>query len=109
MKPPGRARGRQQGPNGEEIGLSVDPRRPAETLAVVEGFLRILGDPPAGTEHDRLADLLSASTAGVPGSRPVAHPNRSKRALAVLRWDGPCRPAGSPRGHVVNDHDRRCY
>ena len=28
-----------------------------------EGFLRILGDPPAGTEHDRLADLLSASTA----------------------------------------------
>jgi AcrR family transcriptional regulator len=35
-------------------------------FAVREGFLRILGDPPAGTEHDRLADLLSASTA--PGS-----------------------------------------
>jgi AcrR family transcriptional regulator len=32
-------------------------------FAVREGFLRILGDPPAGTEHDRLADLLSASTA----------------------------------------------
>jgi AcrR family transcriptional regulator len=32
-------------------------------FAVREGFLRILGDPPAGTEHDRLADLLRASTA----------------------------------------------
>ena len=32
-------------------------------FAVREGFLRSLGDPPAGTEHDRLADLLSASTA----------------------------------------------
>ena len=32
-------------------------------FAVREGFLRILGDPPAGTEHDRLADLLSARTA----------------------------------------------
>ena len=28
-------------------------------LAVREGFLRILGDPPAGTEHDQLAELLS--------------------------------------------------
>jgi AcrR family transcriptional regulator len=32
-------------------------------FAVREGFLRILGDPPAGTDYDRLADLLSASTA----------------------------------------------
>lgn len=32
-------------------------------FAVREGFLRILGDPPAGTEHDRLADLLTANTA----------------------------------------------
>jgi hypothetical protein len=32
-------------------------------FAVCEGFPRILGDPLAGTEHDRLADLLSASTA----------------------------------------------
>ena len=30
-------------------------------FAVREGFLRILGDPPAGTEHDRLAEMLSAS------------------------------------------------
>ena len=35
-------------------------------FAVREGFLRILGDPPAGTEHDRLAGLLSASTAPSP-------------------------------------------
>lgn len=32
-------------------------------FAVREGFLRMLGDPPSGAEHDRLADLLSASTA----------------------------------------------
>ena len=32
-------------------------------FAVREGFLRILGDPPAGAEPDRLAQLLSANTA----------------------------------------------
>jgi len=32
-------------------------------FAVHEGFLRILGDPPAGAEHDRLAQMLSANTA----------------------------------------------
>ncbi len=32
-------------------------------FAVREGFLRILGDPPGGAEHDRLAELLTASTA----------------------------------------------
>jgi AcrR family transcriptional regulator len=32
-------------------------------FAVSEGFLRILGDPPAGAEHDRLAEMLSARTA----------------------------------------------
>ena len=35
-------------------------------FAVREGFLRILGEPPAGAEHDRLAETLSASTAPVP-------------------------------------------
>ena len=30
-------------------------------FAVREGFLRILGTPPAGTEQDRLAELLGAS------------------------------------------------
>jgi AcrR family transcriptional regulator len=32
-------------------------------FAVREGFLRILGDPPAGAERDRLAEMLSANTA----------------------------------------------
>jgi AcrR family transcriptional regulator len=32
-------------------------------FAVREGFLRILGDPPAGAEHDRLAEMLRACTA----------------------------------------------
>jgi hypothetical protein len=31
-------------------------------FAVREGFLRILGDPPAGADHDRLADMLTANT-----------------------------------------------
>src|SRR5215207_305001 len=30
-------------------------------FAVREGFLRILGAPPAGTGHDRLAEMLSGS------------------------------------------------
>jgi AcrR family transcriptional regulator len=32
-------------------------------FAVQEGFPRVLGDPPIGTDRDRLADLLSSSTA----------------------------------------------
>ncbi len=32
-------------------------------FAVREGFLRILGDPPRGQEPDRLAEMLTASTA----------------------------------------------
>jgi AcrR family transcriptional regulator len=40
-------------------------------FAVREGFLRILGEPPAGAEHDRLAEMLSANTAPVP---PVLGP-----------------------------------
>jgi hypothetical protein len=31
-------------------------------FAVRERFLRILGEPPSGSEHDRLAELLGAST-----------------------------------------------
>jgi AcrR family transcriptional regulator len=58
--------------------LSPD-RSPAVTAALVvgfdfavrEGFLRILGTPPAGTERDRLAEMLSASTAPAP---PVLGP-----------------------------------
>jgi AcrR family transcriptional regulator len=32
-------------------------------FAVREGFLRLLGDPPAEAEHDRLAEMLHANTA----------------------------------------------
>ena len=32
-------------------------------FAVRERFLRILAAPPSGAEHDRLTDMLSASTA----------------------------------------------
>jgi AcrR family transcriptional regulator len=32
-------------------------------FAVREGYLQILGAPPAGAEHDRLAEMLSASVA----------------------------------------------
>ena len=35
-----------------------------------EGFLRLLGDPAAETEHDRLADLFECTAPGGPGSRP---------------------------------------
>jgi AcrR family transcriptional regulator len=35
-------------------------------FAVREGFLRVLGDPPAGTERDRLAEMLSKSLAPAP-------------------------------------------
>jgi hypothetical protein len=31
-------------------------------FAVGEGFLRILGDPPAGAKRDKLAEMLGAST-----------------------------------------------
>ena len=74
-------------------------------FAVGEGFLRILGDPPAGAGHDRLADMLSAST--VPASPllgPVlaaawraalaavaegAEPDQARAALLAVELDIP--------------------
>ncbi len=41
-------------------------------FAVREGFLQILGAPPAGAEGDRLADMLSASTASPVFGRVLA-------------------------------------
>jgi hypothetical protein len=35
-------------------------------FVVREGFLQLLGAPPAGAERDRLAEMLSASTAPAP-------------------------------------------
>jgi len=76
-------------------------------FAVREGFLRILGDPPAGSERDRLAELLATLTA--PGS-PVlgavlaaawraalasvaegAEPDQARSALRAIRVKIPAR------------------
>jgi AcrR family transcriptional regulator len=70
-------------------------------FAVREGFLRILGDPPAGTEHDRLAELLSRSAVPAPpllgpmlaaawraalaAIADGAEPEHARAAIAALR------------------------
>lgn len=70
-------------------------------FAVREGFLRILGDPPAGTEHDRLADMLGRSTvpaapvlgrmiaaawrAALAAIAEGAEPEHARAAVAALR------------------------
>jgi AcrR family transcriptional regulator len=74
-------------------------------FAVRESFLRILGSPPAGTESDRLAEMLSRSAVpAVPLLGPVlaaawrsalvavaegADPEHARAALAALRLDLP--------------------
>jgi AcrR family transcriptional regulator len=69
-------------------------------FAVREGFLRILGDPPAGTEHDRLAEMLSSAVPATPLLGRVlaaawraalaaiaegAEPEHARAAIAALR------------------------
>ena len=72
-------------------------------FAVREGFLRILGDPPAGTEHDRLAEMLSESAvpatpllgrvlaaawrAALAAVAEGAEPEDARAAIAALRLD----------------------
>ena len=93
------------------IAASARPDRPAAVMAALligfdfavrEGFLRILGDPPAGAEHDRLAELLTASTAPAsPVLGPVltaawraalvavaegSDPEQARAALLVLEY-----------------------
>ena len=73
-------------------------------FAVREGFLRILGDPPAGTGHDRLAEMLSASVPATPLLGRVlaaawraalaaiaegAEPEHARAAIAALRLQLP--------------------
>ncbi len=71
-------------------------------FAVREGFLRILGDPPAGAEHDRLAEMLSAITCPLLGRVLAAawraalaavaegsEPEHARAAIAALRPDLP--------------------
>jgi AcrR family transcriptional regulator len=67
-------------------------------FAVREGFLRILGDPPTGTEHDRLADMLSESVppllgrvlaaawrAALAAIAEGAEPAQARAAISALR------------------------
>jgi AcrR family transcriptional regulator len=74
-------------------------------FAVREGFLRILGDPPAGTERDRLAELLGRiADPGPPLLGPMlaaawraalaaiadgAEPEHARTAVAALRLSLP--------------------
>jgi AcrR family transcriptional regulator len=71
-------------------------------FAVRERFLRILGDPPAGTEHDRLAELLSSNAtpllgrvlaaawrAALAAVADGAQPQDARAAIAALRLDLP--------------------
>jgi hypothetical protein len=70
-------------------------------FAVREGFLRILGDPPAGTKRDRLAEMLSGSAvpaapllgrvlaaawrAALAAIAEGAPPEHARAAIAALR------------------------
>ena len=74
-------------------------------FAVREGFLRILGVPPAGTEHDRLADMLSGSAvpetpllgqvlaaawrSALAAIADGAEPEHARAAMAALRIQVP--------------------
>ena len=68
-------------------------------FAVRERFLRIVGDPPAGTEHDRLAEMLSASADRDAAARPGARGGLARGTGSGRRRRGarstPARP--SPR------------
>jgi AcrR family transcriptional regulator len=74
-------------------------------FAVREGFLRILGDPPAGTEPDRLAETLSQNVvpqtpllgrvlaaawrAALAAIAEGAEPEHARGAIAALRLHSP--------------------
>ncbi len=74
-------------------------------FAVREGFLRILGNPPAGTEHDRLAEMLSQSVvpatpllgrmlaaswrAALAAIAEGAKPEHARTAIAALKLNLP--------------------
>ena len=80
-------------------------------FAVREGFLRILGDPPAGTEHDRLAEMLGGSVvpvapllgrvlaaawrAALAAIADGADPGQARAALASLRLQSQADAAAS--------------
>ncbi|MFI0374266.1 TetR/AcrR family transcriptional regulator [Actinomadura sp. 1N219] len=77
-------------------------------FAVREGFLYILGDPPAGTDHDRLAEMLSqtigpaapllgrvlaaAWRAALAAIAEGADPDHARAAISALRLHIPDNP-----------------
>src|SRR5215218_6196307 len=56
-------------------------------FAVREGFPQLLGAPPAGAEGDRLAGMLSASTAPAPGALGRLLAAAWRAALAAVAED----------------------
>ena len=88
------------GPESERSAAVTSALLVGLDFAVREGFLRILGSPPAGTEHDRLAEMLSVSAGpAAPTLGPVlaaawraalaavaegAEPEQARAALAAL-------------------------
>jgi AcrR family transcriptional regulator len=67
-------------------------------FATREGFLRLLGDPPAGAAHDRLAEMLSETVppllgrvlasawrAALAAVAEGAEPEHARAAIAALR------------------------
>ncbi|MFI0484419.1 TetR/AcrR family transcriptional regulator [Actinomadura sp. 9N215] len=67
-------------------------------FAVREGFLHILGDPPAGTDHDRLAEMLSQSVSPPSVSPPSVSPASVSPASAS---PASVSPAASILGRVL--------
>jgi AcrR family transcriptional regulator len=77
-------------------------------FAVREGFLHVLGAPPAGAEHDRLAEMLIARTepaspvlgqllaaawrAALSAVAEGAEPRQARAALLALEFRMPSRP-----------------
>jgi AcrR family transcriptional regulator len=89
------------GPEADRSAVITSAMLVGLDFAVREGFLRILGDPPAGTEHDRLAEMLSASAvpaapvlgrvlaaawrAALAAIAEGAEPEHARAAVAALR------------------------
>ena len=65
-------------------------------FAVRERFLRIVGDPPAGTEHDRLAEMLAAGRRSDATARPGARGGLARGTGCGRRRRG---AGAGPRGH----------
>ena len=92
-------------------------------FAVRERFLRIVGDPPAGTGHDRLAEMLSASADAAPPllgqvlaaawraalARSPPARTRSTPARPSPRWVSTCRTEDDAAGAIPRDEFRRGF